>query len=369
MAIWVKPADDTALLEEANQGVHGMDRKRNDVIFPPHGSTFGEGDNAGCGLAVGRNGVVVFEHGANYFAPVLVHAAPIDGWTHVAVSYRDGQPSLFLNGVLARKGLKSSHTVHCGAAAQGGGDAHYRGKLGTFELVGHPLNETESAQWAKTMPVPGLHTAARAMELTRDARGGIQAEVWQTGSYELKYANENTAGNLAVAVPSPVELPGGWEVRFKPGMGAPEKASFDALVDWTQRPEDSIRHFSGSAVYRKSFDMPFQPLKNNRVLLDLGEVRDFATVRLNGHALGTLWNAPWTLDVTSAVRAENNVLEVEVVNAWNNRLVGDAKLPSVQRHTFLLAPTVSRESPLMPAGLLGPVTLRMSVLVNVKTGG
>ena len=51
-------------------------------------------------------------------------------------------------------------------------------------------------------------------------------------------------------------------------------------------------------------------------------------------------------------------LEVEVVNVWNNALVGDLAVPADQRRTFLLAPTVNKNAPLLPAGLLGPVSLR-----------
>ena len=68
--------------------------------------------HAGCGLAVGRNGVCVFEHSGGYFAPPLVHAASLTNWTHVAVVYRDGQPNLYLNGVLARTGIEE-HATSC----------------------------------------------------------------------------------------------------------------------------------------------------------------------------------------------------------------------------------------------------------------
>ncbi len=67
------------------------------------------------------------------------------------------------------------------------------------------------------------------------------------------------------------------------------------------------------------------------MVLDLGNVRDLASVRVNGKALGTLWLGPWTVDVTGAVQPGRNTLEVEIVNAWNNRLVGDANLPADQR--------------------------------------
>lgn len=114
--MWAKPAADTTLLPETNQGVHGLNDSRNDALFPPHGNGFGDASHAGSGLAVGRNGICVFEHGGNYFAPVLVHAAEVPDWIHVALVYRDGQPNLYLNGVFAREGLKSSFTVHPGTA-------------------------------------------------------------------------------------------------------------------------------------------------------------------------------------------------------------------------------------------------------------
>jgi hypothetical protein len=68
-ALWVKPDADTTLVREANSGVAGLSEPRNDVFAAPHGDAFGGAGHAGSGLAVGRNGVCVFEHGANYFAP------------------------------------------------------------------------------------------------------------------------------------------------------------------------------------------------------------------------------------------------------------------------------------------------------------
>ena len=138
LALWVRPAADTTLFPEANKGVRGLAEPRNDALFPTHGSSFGDSGHAGCGLAVGRNGVVVFEHGANYFAPVLAHAASLSEWTHVAVVYRDGQPELYLNGAMVRRGLKSDFTVHPG---MGGGGAPFRGELGPLSRFSRPLAE------------------------------------------------------------------------------------------------------------------------------------------------------------------------------------------------------------------------------------
>ncbi|MBI5387997.1 MAG: hypothetical protein HZA90_25315 [Verrucomicrobia bacterium] len=414
LAVWARPAADTTLVREANKGVSGMSEPRNDVIFPPHGNTFGDTGHAGSGLAVGCNGVVVFEHAGNYFAPVLVHPVALPDWTHLAVVYREGQPHLYVNGVLAHQGLKSTFTVHPGA---GGGGSPFRGELGSLEQFPRALTDGEIAGLAKSMPRPGGVQAASAIQIVRSPDGGVEATVWQPGHYELRSADRKTRSLDATPGAKPLELAGPWEVNFTPGWGAPEKVTFEKLEDWAQHPSDGIKFYSGKATYRIAFDWKpaagrpaadesvdasasrsrsLDPLNGSRrkeahsssgtanqslltsaatrptekgkapVVLDLGKVRDLATVRLNGQTLGTLWLAPWRLDITSAVRAGSNVLEVEVVNPWNNRLVGDAKLAADKRLTFLATPSVRQNDPLMPAGLLGPVTIQAGERVKVR---
>jgi hypothetical protein len=341
MSVWAKPAADITILPEANKGVSGMKEPRNDVVFPAHGNSFGGAGHAGSGLSVGRNGVAVFEHGAGYFAPVLVHPALLSDWTHVTVVYRDGQPSLYLNGALAHRGLKSEHTVH----PPSGADAKFRGELAGFESIPRTLNDVAVAQLMKATPRPGVPLAAGAIELTRDG-----ALVWQAGNYDLKTADGKTRAINVASVPVPQELTGPWEVQF-----ASEKLTFDKLQDWTMRSEETIRHFSGKAVYRTGFDLPSLDNRDSPLFLDLGKVHDLATVRLNGHTLGTLWLAPWRVDITDAVRPGRNELEIEVVNVWNNRLVGDRALQTDKRQTFLAKETLAKNAPLLPAGLLGPV--------------
>ena len=351
------PADATTLVPEANRGVIGMSERRNDALAAPHGDDFGGSGHAGCGMAVGTNGVCVFEHGANYFAPTLVHAAPLSDWTHVTVVYREGQPSLYLNGTPARTGLKSEHIVH--SAATTGAHPQFRGKIGAFTQIGRASIASEVAQLARTMPRPDLAFAGPALQLTRIGRelGAVAAE---PGDYELVFADGARRALRVAAVPEPEhELTGAWEVQFDPAWGAPERVIFDSLSDWTQRSEDGIRHYSGQATYRKTFELPASRFAEgaSHFVLDLGEVRDLVTVRLNGEDLGTLWMAPWRLDITGAVKSGANTLEIEVVNTWNNRLAGDAALPAAARRTVLLAPTVQADTPLLPAGLLGPVRI------------
>ena len=168
--LWAKPAADTTLAQEANAGASALSEPRNDAIFPPHGNTFGAGTHAGSGLAVGRNGLCVFEHGAAYFAPVLVHAVPLDDWTHMAVVYRDAQPSLYLNGVLVHTGLKSTYTVHPGAAAGGGGGS-FVGELGAVEMIPRALDAAEIKPLMQSMLRPGVRPPGIAAELSRNPNG------------------------------------------------------------------------------------------------------------------------------------------------------------------------------------------------------
>lgn len=365
LAAWVRPQDDTTLVAEINRGVRGMSEKRNDLLTAPHGNTYGGPDHVGCGLAVGRNGVCVFEHGANTFAPTLVHAAAITDWTHLAVVYRDGQPSLYLNGKLAHTGLKSAHIVHSGGAPNAA--SAFRGQVRAFESFPKALTAAEVAGLMETTPQPA--GPASPLKLTLNPNGQVETLAADAGAYELKFADGSTRKLVAPAVAPAMAIEGPWEVSFTPGMDAPERVQFDALVSWTQRPEPGVRYYSGKALYRKQFELP--PAQANaapgaRIMLDLGEVRDLATVKLNGRELGALWLAPWQVDITSAVKPGANTLEVEVINPWNNRLVGDAALPPEQRHSTILLPTVKSNTPLLPAGLLGPVALRFVSSQAVK---
>lgn len=126
-------------------------------------------------------------------------------------------------------------------------------------------------------------------------------------------------------------LSGPWEVGFDEEWGGPAKVIFEHLEDWTRRPEEGIRYYSGIATYRKTFDAP--AVEAGELYLDLGEVKNLACVRLNGKELGVVWTAPWRVAVGDAMKAKGNRLEIDVVNLWPNRLIGDGLLPKERRRT------------------------------------
>lgn len=155
-------------------------------------------------------------------------------------------------------------------------------------------------------------------------------------------------------------MSGPWEVSFDPKWGGPEKAMFDTLTDWTKRPEEGIKYYSGTAVYKKTFNLSAPPANGGRILLNLGEVHEVASVKLNGKDLGVVWTKPARVDITDAVKAGDNNIEITVVNLWPNRLIGDDSLPPEKRLTETNIKKFTSATPLYPSGLLGPVELESS---------
>jgi hypothetical protein len=163
------------------------------------------------------------------------------------------------------------------------------------------------------------------------------------------------------ALETVAELTGPWQVSFATNWGGPASVTFETLEDWTRRPEPGIRYYSGTATYRKTFDLPAAALGQlpSQLFLDLGKVKNLARVQLNGKDLGVVWTAPWRADITAAARPGPNELAIEVVNLWPNRLIGDATLPPELRRTTTNVRKFAQPGlPLLPSGLLGPVTLK-----------
>jgi len=185
---------------------------------------------------------------------------------------------------------------------------------------------------------------------------------------------------------------GSWKVTFDPVWGGPaEPVIFETLTDWIQHTEKGIKYYSGTAIYRTEFDSPEKEEKGT-VLIDLGEVKHIARVKINGNDLGVVWTAPWDVEVPGdMLKDSGNLLEIEVTNVWANRLIGDEQepedaewapaysgfkgngrwmqrfpdwfvndqpRPSKNRYTFTTWNYFTKDSELISSGLLGPVTLK-----------
>jgi hypothetical protein len=152
-------------------------------------------------------------------------------------------------------------------------------------------------------------------------------------------------------------LSGSWDVSFDPKWGGPKQVVFDGLVDWTTRQESGIKFYSGTAIYRKTFDFTKHRAEGTRLFLDMGELHELGSVILNGHDLGVVWIKPARVDVTNLLKSTGNELEITVVNLWPNRLIGDESLPIESRLTATNIHKFNPHTPLLPSGLVGPVKI------------
>ena len=154
-------------------------------------------------------------------------------------------------------------------------------------------------------------------------------------------------------------LEGSWNLSFDSGLGAPATAVFDHLKSYTESPDPGIRYYSGTVTYRKNFTLGKKDVKGEGSYeIDLGSVKNLARVKVNGYDLGVAWKAPFRLEIPAAYLHQGiNSLEVKVINLWPNRIIGDMQPDATRKWTYVSSNWYTAESPLMPSGLLGPVTL------------
>ncbi len=91
------------------------------------------------------------------------------------------------------------------------------------------------------------------------------------------------------------------------------------------------------------------------------KIKHVAEVRLNGKNLGVLWCAPWRVEITGAIKTTDNLLEIDVINLWANRVIGDLNRPKEKRftttHDGFRFDMLRGSTPLLDAGLMGPVRI------------
>jgi len=189
---------------------------------------------------------------------------------------------------------------------------------------------------------------------------GDQVTAWQDGEWQVT-CNGSMGAKQPVKDTGAMKLAEGWTVKFAEGWGMPAAMSVDALKPWKElgtTPE--AKSYSGTATYVRKVTLATMP---ERAVLDLGRVESLARVRVNGVDLGALWCEPYRVDVTKALKAGENVIEIDVTDTWFNRLVYDAGQPEAKRRTWTIAGP-SAKAGLVESGLLGPVQLHLGQLLK-----
>jgi hypothetical protein len=247
-----------------------------------------------------------------------------------------------------------------------------------------PENETLA------LPVTTPSGQPSLWETSVAADGSPVVKAWGNGRVELHTANGKILSTTVVRLPAPQAITGGWNLNFPPNWGAPASVTLEKLISWTDHTNNGVRYFSGTATYEKEIEIPAERLGADRELwLDLGAVKNFAEVSLNGQDLGVLWKPPFRVNATAAAKPGVNKLVIKVTNLWPNRLIGDEQLPPdcewngkqlkawpqwlldgkpspTGRLTFTTWHHWTKKSRLLESGLLGPVTLQTAEIMPIK---
>jgi hypothetical protein len=190
----------------------------------------------------------------------------------------------------------------------------------------------------------------------------IQLEPLESAFIVFRKSGKPLSSELSVNYP-PLKLLAAidtsWKVRFESDeikRGPKETVTFDVLRDWSKHENEQIQYYSGSAVYQNAVTLGQFP-KHQKVYLDLGKLSAMAKVKINGQYAGGVWTSPYRVEVTQFLNEGNNTIEVEVVNTWLNRLIGDSRFPEKERLVKSGNGHWNADSPLQPSGLFGPVRL------------
>ena len=154
----------------------------------------------------------------------------------------------------------------------------------------------------------------------------------------------------------------------------------EKLISWTEHSDPGVKYFSGTATYSRQLDVP-QDWIGKSIFLDLGTVKNFAPDFCQQEkTLASCGSRPFRVDISDAIVAGPNVLEIQVTNLWPNRIIGDAQLPEdtewsgmrptgwpqwlldgkpspTGRFTFTTWRHWTKDAPLLESGLIGPVVL------------
>ncbi|MCM2374181.1 glycosyl hydrolase [Aporhodopirellula aestuarii] len=206
---------------------------------------------------------------------------------------------------------------------------------------------------------PWVDPSPQTVELDRKGENLI---AYNDGTYEMTRGDGQTS-SVTVSGTHAIPLQTGWSLRFPDGWDTPDLIALDRIQPWSELDEPVVRHFSGTATYATHFTVG-EKRENEFWRLDLGRVGNIAKVNVNGIDAGTIWSAPYRLDITDRVRAGENALSIQVTSTWHNRLVFDSQLPVAQRKTWTIGHP-SKDSPLEFSGLSRDVCLKVGKLIKV----
>jgi hypothetical protein len=171
-------------------------------------------------------------------------------------------------------------------------------------------------------------------------------------SYDLQYGfhQKKKEGEF-----NKIDISENWDIGFNPDMGGPESYQLENLTSWTDSDNEGVRYYSGSASYSREFSVAAETLsKDIEVFVAFEDIQEMARVHINGNDCGIVWLPPYKTNITKHLKTGSNTITVQVINTWNNRIVGDLKSPDKKPYTNTNAKVrFTENSSLLESGLMG----------------
>lgn len=223
---------------------------------------------------------------------------------------------------------------------------------GAFRVAGK-TPELWNPQTAEVRALPQHSTLTKTTEIP------MKLEPLESAFIVFRSGNDTAAAGAvnypAKTVLTTISTP--WTVQFEPGKGGPEnRITLDSLTDWAKSADSKIKYFSGHAIYTNSFKL--KKLPEGETYIDLGKVMVMAKVKVNGEYAGGVWTPPYRLNISKLLKKGENTIEVDVVNNWRNRLIGEKNMPESERFTFQTTTYLTKDTELQESGLIGPVEIQ-----------
>ncbi|WP_255039274.1 glycosyl hydrolase [Lacihabitans soyangensis] len=179
-------------------------------------------------------------------------------------------------------------------------------------------------------------------------------------AYFIVFKDKTTANNYTkptktASTLATISTP--WKITF-PIQGRDLTSNASTLESWADNTNVDIKYFSGTATYENTLNITSVD-KAAKYEINLGDVKNIAEVIINGKNVGTAWKKPFKLDISEAIKAGANTIQVKVTNTWVNRLIGDAQPDVKVKTTFTTMPFYRADSPLLPSGMIGEVKINV----------
>lgn len=250
---------------------------------------------------------------------------------------------------------------------RGGDTVYFIVNTNAVRIAGRFRPSAKGKAGAMMDPMTGRVSAADWSE-----EGGFEVALEGGASVFLSVRNGSAARRSAypqqrigvASVGRTIEIPGPW--RLEPVEGGPEMPPariMGRLSTWSVNEDGSENPFCGTMRYSTTFDYDCE--NADEAVIDLGDVRSSARVKVNGKDAGFAIMPPFRVTFpASLLKRKGNLLEVEVTSVGANRIRYNDRT-GVNWKYFHDVNMVSYETrnqldasgwPLRDCGLLGPVT-------------